>query len=634
LGWGFRKSVTVGGVRFTFSKSGVSTSVGGKGFRVTSGPRGVYVTTGFGGFYYRQRLGGHRPGPPARPPASADRPEPHFYATESFGSTGVEHLTDVTQDEFVSGLNEWTRRGALQLIAALGAAVAIVIALAASASNRAVGEIAVYGLIAFLLARFVENRRRRFVLVYDLGVAESKRYQQLADALADLASSGKFRAVKMIGHHHDWKRNAGATRSMSFEAASLRASVPPHIITNIVPWTLRIQGMELSFFPDRILIRSGGRFAALSYQALEVDAYLANFVWDESVPRDAQIIGQTWLYVRRDGGPDRRFSGNRQIPIVRTAYLTFKSATGLEAVVQTTRISAAERWERAAPLYARETDRQAQVPSTLDPELRQAVSTLGLLEVPSPAELKRVYHELAQRNHPDRFARGPREIRELAEQRMREINDAYALLRTKGGPQRAGDDSNVSIPVASTVSSAPRRIWQSAEAIAVLVAIIVAGVAFAGFRSAPAEAESEVLVASTPTAPMVTETAPVPVTTPPQRRRIETKCPLRDMPSPKGKQLATVRKATEVVVLAKHEVWLRVRDDAGHEGWAGPKCWQLGTAKTKAKRRRDSDASDSAGAKTPVDPPVKDPAVEPEPAERQPNSNGPVAPDVVDPFDR
>ena len=45
MGFRFRKSVNVGGVRFTASKSGVSTSIGGKGFRVTKHANGKISST-------------------------------------------------------------------------------------------------------------------------------------------------------------------------------------------------------------------------------------------------------------------------------------------------------------------------------------------------------------------------------------------------------------------------------------------------------------------------------------------------------------------------------------------------------------------------------------------------------------
>ena len=54
MGFYFRKSVNLGGLRFNFSKSGVGVSTGVKGFRVGSGPRGNYVQMGRNGVYYKK----------------------------------------------------------------------------------------------------------------------------------------------------------------------------------------------------------------------------------------------------------------------------------------------------------------------------------------------------------------------------------------------------------------------------------------------------------------------------------------------------------------------------------------------------------------------------------------------------
>jgi hypothetical protein len=58
MGWSYRKSFKVGALRFTLSKSGVTTSVGGKGVRMTSSSRGTYITAGAKGISYRARVGG------------------------------------------------------------------------------------------------------------------------------------------------------------------------------------------------------------------------------------------------------------------------------------------------------------------------------------------------------------------------------------------------------------------------------------------------------------------------------------------------------------------------------------------------------------------------------------------------
>ena len=46
MGFYFRKSINLGGLRFNLSKSGVGVSTGFKGFRIGSGPRGNYVQMG------------------------------------------------------------------------------------------------------------------------------------------------------------------------------------------------------------------------------------------------------------------------------------------------------------------------------------------------------------------------------------------------------------------------------------------------------------------------------------------------------------------------------------------------------------------------------------------------------------
>ena len=56
MGFYLRKSVSLGGFRFNFSKSGIGLSTGIKGMRVVIGPKGSYVHAGRNGFYYRRNF--------------------------------------------------------------------------------------------------------------------------------------------------------------------------------------------------------------------------------------------------------------------------------------------------------------------------------------------------------------------------------------------------------------------------------------------------------------------------------------------------------------------------------------------------------------------------------------------------
>jgi len=60
MGFYLRKSVSLGPLRFNFSKRGVGVSAGVRGARVGVDARGRnYVHAGRGGIYYRQRLAGY-----------------------------------------------------------------------------------------------------------------------------------------------------------------------------------------------------------------------------------------------------------------------------------------------------------------------------------------------------------------------------------------------------------------------------------------------------------------------------------------------------------------------------------------------------------------------------------------------
>ena len=70
--------------------------------------------------------------------------------------------------------------------------------------------------------------------------------------------------------------------------------------------------------------------------------------------------------------------------------------------------------------------------------------TLGLAPGASQDEIKKAYRELAKKYHPDRYVNSPMQAE--AEQKMKEINEAYDLLTRDGGSTsytestRSGED--------------------------------------------------------------------------------------------------------------------------------------------------------------------------------------------------
>jgi hypothetical protein len=500
------------------------------------------------------------------------------YATETVASASVDQLSDLSQDQFAASLNEWTTRGALQLMAV--AAIVIAMVVTNGLGLHANGEVLTYAAIGLVLARYVERRRRRFLLMLDLGPAETARFARLNVALSELASSGSFRGVTQIGHHADWKRSGGATRNLSFENATLRQAVPPYIVSNITPWMLATQGLKLYFFPDRVLIHSRRKYAALSYDQFRVSCDQTRFVWDAIVPHDARVVGDTWLYVRRDGGPDNRFNNNRRIPVVMTAQLTLRSSTGLDVVVQSTKVGAAEQTAAEARAYRTVTAIRVAPPGLrkFATPVANALTVLGLDELPALDKLRQDYRDLIARNQPARIARNSRELQALASHRLAELDAAYAVVRAQLGGDPAESDGRALVPLAPAVL--PSR-WMRAERIASFVAFAAALALFIAFRVGTGSQT----MPTTPTAEITTPTVSttrVPVhapATPQITGRVAISCPLRESPSSTARVLAGVSAGTELVLLGNQASWRRVRDPSGREGWTGPLCWQPATAK-------------------------------------------------------
>lgn len=70
--------------------------------------------------------------------------------------------------------------------------------------------------------------------------------------------------------------------------------------------------------------------------------------------------------------------------------------------------------------------------------LADAYAALGVTASSTPAEIKRAYRKLISQNHPDKLAgRGlPESMRPVAEERSREINTAYDLIKDARGDVR------------------------------------------------------------------------------------------------------------------------------------------------------------------------------------------------------
>jgi len=68
----------------------------------------------------------------------------------------------------------------------------------------------------------------------------------------------------------------------------------------------------------------------VSYNGLKCGAETVAFTEQEDVPSDGQVLRHTWRYVNKNGGPDRRFNNNNELPVMRYGSLALMSDRGLD----------------------------------------------------------------------------------------------------------------------------------------------------------------------------------------------------------------------------------------------------------------------------------------------------------------
>lgn len=395
MGFYIRKSVSVGPFRFNLSKGGVGLSVGVKGFRVGAGPRGNYVHMGRGGLYFRTSLsGGSRSQAPPRSTVTpgivagpaGDRTLGDFSEIESAATV---ELTDSSSEQIVQQI-----RAKANVPRMLPWAVACGVATLALAAFA--------GVPAWLLAFFimlalgvsvVANRRdtvaRAVVVMYDLDDEAGEAYGQLHGAFEALQAAERLWHVEAAAKVRDKKYHAGAGNVVKRRAVAVRKGQPPILKTNVEAVLLQAGRQLLAFMPDRVLVFDGSAVGGLEYENLRVEVGQSRFIEDGTPPSDARIVGTTWRYVNKGGGPDRRFANNRQLPMALYEELSLRSGSGLNELFQCSRLGVGGALQSAVAGIARIAETRRGIEEIVAAKAKPEKSeTRGSLESLGPKALK------------------------------------------------------------------------------------------------------------------------------------------------------------------------------------------------------------------------------------------------------
>jgi Protein of unknown function (DUF4236) len=343
-----RKTFKVGPLRLTASRSGLSVSAGIKGARITYGPRGTYVTVGAGGISYRQCINSQ---PKSREKGTS------FISFESdidpldfsvIKTAPASDLVESSNHQMLQSINSRLiqRRSSIFFIP-----LVIIFFFLFVSSNLVISWLVlVFGLAIGYFLHQGDEHNRSTPIYYDLTSEAKQKFDQIKKSVLLLSSSQRIWRIETRQHTHDWKRNAGAGNLITRKPIGVMTSKPPYINSNVDSPVIKLGSLELYFFPDVILVREKGIYGAVNYNSFSILFKETSFIEEEAAPSDAEVIRHTWKFVRRDGGPDRRFSNNRQIPVMRYAEINLKSSTGLNVVMHVSNVDLARKFS-ASQLY-------------------------------------------------------------------------------------------------------------------------------------------------------------------------------------------------------------------------------------------------------------------------------------------
>jgi len=276
---------------------------------------------------------------------------------EEVESGDVGHMVHTSSAELLSELSE---KQAMMRISPLVwvFAVALIAALLTNYTGplkMGVGVLIAVSMVA--LAHTVDALRKSVVLFYDFDETLEKAYGLLHDHALNLASCQGVWHVAASGEIHDRKYHAGASTLLDRKRTTICRKSPDFLQTNVETIAVSVGRQTLYLFPDRLLVYDGGRVGAVGYEELEFTIEQTRMIENEHVPSDAEVVGETWRYVNKKGGPDRRFANNPRLPICHYEEIHLRTASGLNERLQLSRHGIAKGFADAVSYLAQFTNR-------------------------------------------------------------------------------------------------------------------------------------------------------------------------------------------------------------------------------------------------------------------------------------
>ena len=228
-----------------------------------------------------------------------------------------------------------------------------------------VGTFAALGLLWLIVW---SRHRGKICLRYDLDDATLAHAADAVGRVGEaLSQTSWLWEITSSTESHDRKRNAGVGTLVNRREARCFRFEPRWLDCNVEVWAIRSGDGVVILFPECVVFWAPHDVIRVPHTKLRCDSESTLFVEEGPVPADTDVVGRTWEYVNKSGGPDRRYKDNRELPRVEYGQLTFRISGEAPRMFQ---LSAPACADAASNAFAAALD-VAQSDAVLAPEARE-----------------------------------------------------------------------------------------------------------------------------------------------------------------------------------------------------------------------------------------------------------------------
>ena len=186
----------------------------------------------------------------------------------------------------------------------------------------------------------LDKKRKTINIFYELDNNVNQLHEKFIEYFVQFRSCRKVWQVIHSQAANDSKYHGGANTLIKRNDISKIYSngLPISFLnTNVKILHIGLRNTDMYFFPERLVLKRGSKLASIFYKNIQIEESSIRFIEDGGVPSDATVVGRTYKYVNKSGGPDKRFKDNREIPICLYSEYHFTSENGLNEIISTSK---------------------------------------------------------------------------------------------------------------------------------------------------------------------------------------------------------------------------------------------------------------------------------------------------------